>query len=1040
MRKQLSGGRGGIRRAGFVPLAASALILTGAMISQGVVGSSAADATPSASITPAAAPNVAGPRPPALPVGAFALFGPSVATTPLNLTVAVAPRDPAALAAFAAAVSTPGSPEYHHFVTPAQFASSFGPTSATLRQVLAKVASLGLAPGAVSPGGLSFQVHTTFAQAAAALNTSFQDVRLASGRIAYRHISTPSYPAGVQAIVGLDDLVAMHPLGLRPATALASGPTACPSAVSAATNYSAYLPNQLASAYSMTSLYGSGNLGAGVNVALYELAPFNAADIAAYQSCYGTSASVSVQSVDGGTSCTSCGGIEAALDIEDVIGLAPKAAITVYEAPNATTSTTANDPYDNYAAIINADTSQVISTSWGVCEALLAGTGLPAAQNTLFQQAAAQGQSILAAAGDSGSADCNSQNSSTALSVDDPASQPYVTGVGGTSLSAIGPPPTETVWNNGSSGGGGGGISSLWPMPAWQSGPGVLNSYSSGVACAASSGNCREVPDVTASANPNHGYVIYYSGTATGAVGWQGIGGASAAAPLWAAIVALTDASCPGAGYRVGFLNPTLYKAGAASVRPFNDITTGNNDTLGTNGGLYPATTGYDMASGLGSPIASALAPILCSAAPSSIVPAVLASTATAASVSPITTVAGASATYSASVSSASGTPSGSVAFTVGSATLCSATLSSATGSCSASNAPTGTDTVSATYSGDSSHSSSVGTTALTVTGSATTTTTPTTTTLPTTTTTTTTTTTPVAATFQRLAGANRDATAVAVSQAAFPTAGSASAVVLARNDVFADALAGGPLAAADHGPLLLTSPGSLDPATQGELGRVLPSGGTVYVLGGTGAISSGVTSTLRDLGYKVTRVAGASRFATAVAIAQVIGSPTTVFEATGLNFPDALSAVPAAVVAHGAILLTNGTTQASQTAAYLQANPGLTRHAVGGPAAAADPGATALTGADRFATSALVAQKFFPTPKVVALASGLNFPDALAGGPYAGSLGGPVLLVPPTGALPSGVQAYLSAQRASIGGSFLFGGTAAVGDNLLAEAQLLLG
>ncbi len=1157
---------------------ASVVIIAGAWTGQGVVAIPPAGASPTgspgqtASLGVAGAGPVAGPRPPALPVGAFALFGPTAGTTPLHLTVTIASRNPAALTAFAAAVSTPGSPEYHQFLNPAKFASRFGPTPTAIQELRDHFPSLGLTPGAVSPGGLSFRVNTSFAQAASALHTSFQHVLLPSGRVAYRYTSTPRYPAGVQAILGLDNMVAVRPLGVLSAVAVrsaglatsiaaasatpaASGPTACSAAISAASAYSAYLPSQLASAYSMSSMYSSGALGGGVNVALYELAPYNAADIAAYQSCYGTSASITNTNVDGGTACTSCGAIEDTLDIEGLIGLAPKAAVTVYEAPNS-----GSGPYDNYAAIVNADTSQVISSSWGACEAAFAGTGLLAAENTLFQQAAAQGQSVVAAAGDSGSEACTP--ASSALAVDDPASQPYVTGVGGTDLTAVGPPPTETVWNTGSAGGGGGGISTAWAMPAWQSGPGVVSSLSSGAPCAASSGYCREVPDVTASADPNHGYVVYYSGTATGTTGWQAMGGASAAAPLWAAIVALTDSGCASTGNKVGFLNPALYMAGSASVRPFNDITTGNNDILGTNGGLYPATTGYDMASGLGSPIASSLFPDLCPAG-NSPAAGVLATTVTTAMTSPTSSVSGGTVTYSATVTSATGTPSGSVAFSAGATALCSANLTSGSGSCTNSNGPVGIDTVSAYYSGDSTHSSSTGTTLLTVT---TTTTLPTTTTttLPTTTTTTlpTTTTTLLTPTtssgtnptasaggttatatgtgsltvtpygssdpvsvaspnsagaymdvragsgsnfssititdcnlgansilfwwngstwlavapqsyepatgcitttivassspsvtqmsgtlfgvgglgVNRLAGATRDSTAVAVSRAAFPVAGTASAVVLARNDVFADALAGGPLAAAEHGPLLLTSPTTLDPVTQAEMSRVLPHGGTVYVLGGTGAIAPSVVAAVQNLGYKVLRVAGSTRFATAVAIAQTMGSPTTIFEATGLNFPDALSAVPATVAAKGAILLTNGSNQAPATASYLRANPDAIRYAVGGPAAQADPGARSIVGANRFATSALVAQQFFPSPQVVAMASGLDFPDALSGGPYTGSLGGPVLLVPSSGSLPIEVQSYLSTHRASLTQSFLFGGTAAVGSTVQAEILTILG
>ena len=284
-----------------------------------------------------------------------------------------------------------------------------------------------------------------------------------------------------------------------------------------------------------------------------------------------------------------------------------------------------------------------------------------------------------------------------------------------------------------------------------------------------------------------------------------------------------------------------------------------------------------------------------------------------------------------------------------------------------------------------------------------------------------------------RLSGADRQSTAVAVSASAFPNAGSASALVLARADQFADALAGGPLAAAKHAPLLLTSSGSLDAVTSAEIQRVLPKGGTVYLLGGTSALSDAVANAITAMGDVPTRVAGADRFATAVAIAGVMGNPSTVFEASGINFPDALSAVPAAVATHGAILLTNGGAQAAATSAYLTAHA-TSRYAVGGPAAYADPSAIGIAGADRYATSDAVALAFFPTTTGVSVASGANFPDALAAGPVAGSAKQPVLLVPESGALPEPITSYLATHAGGIASAQAFGGTAAVADAVLSE------
>jgi putative cell wall-binding protein len=291
-----------------------------------------------------------------------------------------------------------------------------------------------------------------------------------------------------------------------------------------------------------------------------------------------------------------------------------------------------------------------------------------------------------------------------------------------------------------------------------------------------------------------------------------------------------------------------------------------------------------------------------------------------------------------------------------------------------------------------------------------------------------------------RVSGADRQSTAVAASQEAFPTAGSAAAVVVARADVFADALAGGPLAADKHGPLLLTSPGTLDAVTSQEIHRVLPTGGTVYLLGGSSALSDRVAAAIVALGDVPVRIAGADRFSTATAIAAALGNPGTVFEASGLNFPDALSAVPAAVIDHGVILLTDGSRQSVITSAYLAAHPG-DRFAIGGPAAWADPSAIAIAGADRYATSAAVALAFFPNAAAVSIASGENFPDALAAGPSAGATNQPVLLLNSAGTVAEPVAAYLSTHAGQIRTVQAFGGGAAVPDSSLnGVAQVLTG
>jgi putative cell wall-binding protein len=260
---------------------------------------------------------------------------------------------------------------------------------------------------------------------------------------------------------------------------------------------------------------------------------------------------------------------------------------------------------------------------------------------------------------------------------------------------------------------------------------------------------------------------------------------------------------------------------------------------------------------------------------------------------------------------------------------------------------------------------------------------------------------------------------------------------VLARADDYPDALVGGPLAAARNAPLLLTEGSTLPIATATEIKRVLPAGGTVYVLGGTSAVPASVVSQLTGFGYTVVRYSGADRYATAVAVATALGSPTTVLLATGTNFPDALAAGPAAAHVHGAILLTDGSTVPTETATYL-AGAHVT-YAIGGPAVAAVPSATAIVGSDRYGTAAAVATKFFPSSAVVGVATGAGFPDALAGGAQLALLGGPLLLSS-TASAPASTISYLSADHATLTNVYVYGGTSVLTDAVVSQLTAAFG
>ncbi|HTU98475.1 MAG TPA: protease pro-enzyme activation domain-containing protein [Solirubrobacteraceae bacterium] len=561
-------------------------------------------------------------RAPAIPAGASAR-GSLPGSDTIDATVALQPRNPAALTAFVKAVSTPGSPVYHHYLTVAQFAARFAPTIAQVASVRAALQAQGLHPGPLAANGLSFDVAAPAATMGHAFATSFRRYRVSGGRTVFANTSAPALPASVsgvvQGVIGLDSLQVPTPAGLqktghaRPhaaAAGAASGAAAASQdptapgegpACNGAANSGGYTAGQIADAYGLSDLYAAGDGGSGTTVALFELEPYSASDVAAYQQCYGTATPITNITVDGGPG-TGAGQGEAALDVEDLIGLVPNASLLVYEGKN-----TGASALDTYRAMITQNRAKVISTSWGLCEPQ-EGTSAAQSENTLFLEAATQGQTVFAASSDDGVKDCKSGASTNVRSVDDPASQPYVTGVGGTSLTAVGPPPTETVWNStwnhgASSGASGGGVSTIWGEPSYQSG---IAQPQSSVTCTIPKGtSCREVPDVSADADIVTGYSIYYKG------GWSIFGGTSAAAPTWGALAALANASEACTGKSVGFANPALYQAARTDYGTyFNDVTSGNNSFGGLSG--FSAGPGYDMASGLGSPKGAAVASALC--------------------------------------------------------------------------------------------------------------------------------------------------------------------------------------------------------------------------------------------------------------------------------------------------------------------------------------------------------------------------------------------------------------------------------------------
>lgn len=584
---------------------------------------------------------------PAAPKGAVRTGGVPSSDTTLHLSVNLAPRDPAGLAAFAEAVSTPGNAAYHHYLAKGQFAARFGATPQTLDAVEDSLRAAGLTPGKVSANGLSVAVSTTVGQAGKSLHTGFVSYRLAAGQgTGAINTSAPQLPgpgaAAVTGITGLDSTFrvgtdqhirkaatsagagsaftragAAAPKAATDAAATtATGPALCSSvAKSLGTDGKNYTgPATLAADYGMEH---TPTTGAGATVGLLEAEAYDPDDISAFASCLGVHPSLVNVNVDGGPRVLSDPtvnvGAEATMDVEDVLSLAPGAHIRVYQgvdldnaAGDPNPAFTDQDWLDIISSMVNDDAAQVLSISYGDCETDETSASLQAEQ-TLFQQAAAQGQSVLVSSGDDGGADCDDNTKG----VEDPASQQWVTAVGGSTLTGT-PGTTRATWNSG--GGASGGGTSVLPQldattdpvgPAdYQhgfTGPGYVDN------CGAAAGQtCRQVPDVSALADPDHGLPMYYGG-----YWWLG-GGTSQAAPIWASLVAAADTRGSCKATPAGFLDPALYAAAHSSYGSYyTDITSGTNKVAKVNIG-FSAAKGYDLVTGLGDPKGLALTGYLC--------------------------------------------------------------------------------------------------------------------------------------------------------------------------------------------------------------------------------------------------------------------------------------------------------------------------------------------------------------------------------------------------------------------------------------------
>lgn len=490
---------------------------------------------------------------------------------------------------FLAQLYDPGSTNFHRYLAPAEFTKRFGPTVEDYELVKAFAANNGLTITATHSNRLLLDVQG----AAKDVQQAFHVVLLS-----YRHPTEerdffcPDREPSVDAALPIADISGLSNYGRpRPhfkAARAAGGNGSGPSGAYFGNDFrAAYVPN--------VPLNGSGQM-----IGLLEFDGFYQSDITAYASAAGLpgvpTQKVLLDGFDGTpTSGPNSGDTEVSLDIEMAMCMAPGASkIVVFEGgPNGV-------PNDILNAMASSNKVKQLSCSWGW-------GGPSATTDNIFKQLAAQGQSFFSASGDS---DAYTTGSNSVNGVDNPSlqnapsSNPYITIVGGTTLTTAGPGgrwSSETVWNsgfaNGSYEGSSGGISSYYSIPTWQKGVAMnLNGGSTAQ---------RNLPDV---AMVSDNVYVYYGNGQSGAVV-----GTSCATPLWAGLAALMNEQAALSGEpNVGFINPAVYAIGksAAYNSGFHDITSGNN-TWESSPSQFYAVAGYDLCTGWGTPAGQALIDIV---------------------------------------------------------------------------------------------------------------------------------------------------------------------------------------------------------------------------------------------------------------------------------------------------------------------------------------------------------------------------------------------------------------------------------------------
>jgi len=585
--------------------------------------------------------------------------GAAAASKRLDLSLLLRADDDG-LTRYANAVSNPDSPLFGRHLTPGQVLARFGPSQADRARVAAWLRSKGL-PAKTAPGGFAVDTRVTVALAQRLFSVRLGAFRSSAGDSFVAPVRAASLPASLRgSVVGVNGLsdrpvaqtnsaiqanaqAAQAAQALQPVTpqqgkeinsqvrkqgsslranlgtqagcaeGRATGtPLATLDPDLAGSYVPAYTPNQYLDAYGVKRLHDRGFKGQGQRIALIEIDGFKRSDLTTAAKCFGFRAPPTTIRTVGGVKKPLAPGGENTLDLQVLAAVAPSLKeIVVMQ--GSSSSYGLNLQYSTAVSLPSSRRPNVISSSIGSCEIFNYQKGPYVRQlERTLKQAAAQGMTVVAATGDTGSTGCSIGGGNDAAigipSAGFPASSPWVTGVGGTNftLDARNQITEEVVWNNAPIlfGAGNGGPSLMFRQPSWQQGPGV------GV-----NNGARSVPDIAMLADQFPGYAIYCTATDCGDGGWLPVGGTSAATPLLGGILALANQQAHKAGQpRLGFINPSIYRLAAkksSRQSVFRDITKVGNDLgvmigpadLGDNQpvGCCAAGRYYDMASGWGS-------------------------------------------------------------------------------------------------------------------------------------------------------------------------------------------------------------------------------------------------------------------------------------------------------------------------------------------------------------------------------------------------------------------------------------------------------